>query len=202
MILCCTFPDHDSYFVLLKMSFFFFFFLLIRIALTETDKRRKRRLGSEDTCATDGLDLGFSTFGEEFGFDDHGLFGKNTFAQNFEDASFGDIDDGDSVFFRVGFGVFFSGLFRNEGPDAVEVDGRTMELVCGFVEVPHTDLTEVTGVILVHPDSVVVLTTSVTTTPRMLSMFANATITSLSVASVVTGVFLTSRHPVKENGVV
>jgi hypothetical protein len=45
-----------------------------------------------------------------------------------------------------------------------------MELVVGLVEVAHTDLTEVTRMVLVHVDTVMVLTTSKTTTTRMLSV--------------------------------
>jgi NCAIR mutase (PurE)-related protein len=46
----------------------------------------------------------------------------------------------------------------------VEVDGGLPEVVGLLVEVPHTDLTEVTGMVFVHVGPVVVLTTSQTTT--------------------------------------
>jgi hypothetical protein len=40
------------------------------------------------------------------------------------------------------------------------------------VEVAHTDLTEVTRMVLVHVDTVVMLTTSKTATTRMLSVLS------------------------------
>jgi hypothetical protein len=42
--------------------------------------------------------------------------------------------------------------------------------VAGQVEATHTDLTEVTGMVLVHVDTVVVLTSSKTTSSGMLAV--------------------------------
>ena len=52
----------------------------------------------------------------------------------------------------------------------VKVDNGAMELVVGLVEVAHTNFTKVTRMVLVHVDTVMVLTTSKTTTTRMLSV--------------------------------
>jgi hypothetical protein len=46
-----------------------------------------------------------------------------------------------------------------------------------FVEVSHTNLTEVTRVVFVHVCSVVVLTTGKTTTTGMLAVLAHTTVT-------------------------
>lgn len=59
----------------------------------------------------------------------------------------------------------------------VEVDRGLPELLVGLVEVPHTDLTEVTGVVLVEVGAVVVLTTGHTATTGMLTVLANTTVT-------------------------
>lgn len=59
----------------------------------------------------------------------------------------------------------------------VEVDCRLPELLLGLVEVPHTDLTEVTGVVLVEVGAVVVLTTGHTTTTGMLTVLSDTTVT-------------------------
>jgi len=53
------------------------------------------------------------------------------------------------------------------------------------VEVPHTDFTEVTGMVLVHVGAVVVLTTSKTTTTGMLAVLAYTTVTGGDVAATV-----------------
>jgi hypothetical protein len=64
-----------------------------------------------------------------------------------------------------------------DGTYLVEVDGGLPELLLGLVEVPHTDLTEVTGVVLVDVGTVVVLTTGHTTTTGALAVLADTTVT-------------------------
>jgi hypothetical protein len=59
----------------------------------------------------------------------------------------------------------------------VEVDGGLPELVLGLVEVSHTDLTEVTRMVLVEVGAVVVLTTSHATTTWMLAVLSYTTVT-------------------------
>ncbi len=49
----------------------------------------------------------------------------------------------------------------------------------------HTDLTEVTGMVLVDVRSVVVLTTGHTTTTRVLSVLADTTVTGRDVATAI-----------------
>lgn len=67
----------------------------------------------------------------------------------------------------------------------VEVDGGLPELLLGLVEVPHTDLTEVTRVVLVDVGTVVVLTTGHTATTRGLAVLADTTVTGGHVAAAV-----------------
>ena len=65
----------------------------------------------------------------------------------------------------------------------VEVDSGLPELLVGLVEVPHTDLSEVTWMVLVDVRSVMVLTTGKTTTTGMLPVFADTTVTGRDVAT-------------------
>lgn len=67
----------------------------------------------------------------------------------------------------------------------VEVDGGLPELLLGLVEVAHTDLTEVTGVVLVDVGTVVVLTTGHTTTTGALAVLADTTVTGGHMATAV-----------------
>lgn len=67
----------------------------------------------------------------------------------------------------------------------VEVDGGLPELLLGLVEVTHTNLTEVTGMVLVNVGTVVVLTTGHTTTTRGLAVLADTTVTGGNVAAAV-----------------
>ena len=62
------------------------------------------------------------------------------------------------------------------------------------VEVTHTDLTEVTWVVLVEVGTVVVETTGKTTTTWVLAVLANTTVTGRNVSTVLPGLVKTSRH--------
>jgi hypothetical protein len=67
----------------------------------------------------------------------------------------------------------------------VEVDGGLPELLLGLVEVTHTDLTEVTRMVLVDVGTVVVLTTGHTATTGGLAVLANSTVTGGHMAAAV-----------------
>lgn len=58
----------------------------------------------------------------------------------------------------------------------VEVDDWLPEVVLLLVEVSHTDLSEVTWMVFIHVGSVVVLTTSKTTTTRVLAVLSYTTL--------------------------
>lgn len=67
----------------------------------------------------------------------------------------------------------------------VEVDGGLPELLLGLVEVTHTNLTEVTGVVLVDVGAVVVLTTGHTATTGALAVLSDTTVTGGHMAAAV-----------------
>ena len=94
----------------------------------------------------------------------------------------------------------------------VEVDDGFPELVLELVEVTHTDLTavkgvrhlrvrktrriganlQVTGMVLVHVGSVVVLTTGKTTTTGMLAVLTDTTVTGRDITTLLTICLFTS----------
>jgi hypothetical protein len=117
---------------------------------------------------TSSLDLLLSTTRDELGADNDGLLGQATLGKNLVETVLKGIDDSD----LLGVLVLVADFLTNQGPDLVKVDNGTVELVVGLVEVSHTDLTEVTRMVLVHVDTVMMLTTSKTTTTRMLSVLA------------------------------
>jgi predicted transcriptional regulator len=86
---------------------------------------------------------------------------------------FEDIDNG-NLFSVL---VLFTNTFTGKSPDLVKVDNGTPVGVVLQVEVTHTDLTKVTRMVLIHVDTVMMLTTSKTTTTRMLSVLADTTVT-------------------------
>ena len=83
------------------------------------------------------------------------------------------------------------GLFRTY---LVKVDDGLPELVLELVEVPHTNLTEVTRVVLVDVGTVVVLTTGHTATTGRLAVLADTTFTGRDMATVLAGLGETGRH--------
>ena len=78
----------------------------------------------------------------------------------------------------LGVLVLLTNTFTGKSPDLVKVDNRTPVDVVLQVELTHTDLTKVTRMVFIHVDTVMMLTTSKTTTTRMLSVLTNTTVTS------------------------
>lgn len=119
------------------------------------------------------------------------------------------VDDGNDV--RVGSKALLLCL-GNKRPELVDVDDRAPVRVVGQVEVAHTNLTEVTGMVLVEVGTiklsvclssrmedkecapVMVLTTGETTTSGMLAVLADTTVTGRDVSAVLAGVGETGRH--------
>lgn len=66
----------------------------------------------------------------------------------------------------------FTVLLSNERPEFVEVEGWSEAVVAVQVEMSHTDLSEVAGMVFVEVNSVMVHATSVTTTSGMLTVLA------------------------------
>jgi len=76
----------------------------------------------------------------------------------------------------------------------IQVDNRLPEVVALLVEVSHTDLSKVTGMVLVHVGSVVMLSTSETATTWMLAVLAYTTVTGRDVSAVLAGLAQMGRH--------
>jgi len=94
----------------------------------------------------------FGDLTEKLGLDDNRLCGEEALSEDFEVSSLGDVDDWDSV---LVLGIEFSGLFGEEGPDSIDIDGGEVESVALEVEDSHALLTEVAGMVSVHGSSVV-----------------------------------------------
>lgn len=71
------------------------------------------------------------------------------------------------------------------GKYLVQVDRRLPELLVGLVEISHSDLTEVSRMVLVQVGAVVVLTTGHTATTGVLAVLANTTVTGLDMTAAV-----------------
>merc|ERR1719229_413366 len=165
-----------------------------RVSLDRANKMGHGRLLScQDTGSTHGLDLLLSTAREEASLHNHGLLGQNTLAENLEKSSSGTINNWSLL--GLG-GVLSPGLLRDKRPQLVQVDAGLVEVgVVGVdVEVPHSDLSEVPGVVLVKVDPVVVLTTGVSATSGVLPVLPDPAVAMGHVSSQLPGLLLGCGH--------
>merc|ERR1712203_835796 len=113
---------------------------------------------------------------EVSGFNNHGLFWKKAFTKNFVVTGLHTVDNRSrSVNFLC---IIDTCLLTDQGPEFIKVHRWTMILVHCFVEVEHTNFSEVTRMVFIEQCSVVMLTTSITTATWMLTVLTNTTVTS------------------------
>uniref|UniRef100_A0A6N2L8U3 Uncharacterized protein n=1 Tax=Salix viminalis TaxID=40686 RepID=A0A6N2L8U3_SALVM len=78
--------------------------------------------------------------------------------------------------------------------EQAELDNGRVELVAELVEVTHTNLTEVTRVVFVKEDPVVVHTSCISTTSRVFPVLSNSTMTCAHVTSLLPVLLEASSH--------
>ena len=150
------------------------------------------RLRDEQTRTTGGLDFLFRQSGEEFRLDNDGNVDLSV-SEELEVSSLYQIDDGGlSSSVLSGLVVSLSG----DAEDLVEVDRGAVGSVLENVELTHTDLTKVTRVIFIHKNSVVVLSSGVTSTTGMLSVLSDTSVTGGDVSSLLAVLMGSGRHDV------
>lgn len=106
-----------------------------------------------------------------------------------EETSSGAVNDGGLLVISSVLGPC---LLGDEAPQLVKVDAGLDQVgVVGVdVEVPHADLAKVSGMVFVKVDSVVMLTSSVSTTSGMLPVLANPSVSVRHVTSQLPGLLL------------
>merc|ERR1719219_3385243 len=150
-------------------------------------------LSSQDARSSNSLDLLFGLEGEETSLHDDWLLGESSLAENLEKSSPGAVDNRCLGSLSS---ILHPGLFRDKGPQLVNVDAWLVQVgVVGVdVEVPHTDLSEISGMVFVEVDSVVVLSTSVSATSGVLPMLPDPTMSVGDMASQLAGLLLSCGH--------
>lgn len=142
---------------------------------------------------SNGFYLLLSELGNVAGLDDDWDIRKPSLSKDLGVAEGQKVDDWGNITGLLGE-VLLAGLGRDEGPELVEVDDGIPEVVLLLVEVPHTDFTEVTGMVPVEIGPVVVLTTSHTTTTGMLPVLAHTSVTGRDVTTVLSCFGESGRH--------
>ena len=140
-------------------------------------KKRKKKdfffsnsLSLELNEAADGLELLLGQLGDVAGADDAGG-GDDAVAEELGLAVREEVDDGELTALLEG------GRVGDQLGELVQVDGGLPGGVGLLVVVAHAELAEVSGVILVEVDSVVVHATGVTATRGMLLVLADTAVT-------------------------
>merc|ERR1712212_172353 len=166
---------------------------LMKLRLQVLEKSVGHQFVLDDyTGTTSFFDLLLSRSSEVPCFHNHWLFWQETFTKNLVVTSLNTIDNRSRTFRLLR--IISTCLFTDQRPEFIEVDCWTVIFVHRLVVVEHTDLSEVTGMVFVEQGTVVMLTTSLTTSTGMFSMFTNTTMTSTFVSSLLAVLVESSSH--------
>ena len=147
-------------------------------------------LSSENNGTTSFIDLLLSSLRNKLRLHHKRLaLRQMPFPQNLEEPVLRHIDHRHLILAGLGLDVL-----GDERPEPVEVDDGAVELVAELVEVPHTNFTEVTGMVLVEEDPVVVHSSGVTTTSGMLSVLSDTTVSGADVTTLLPVLLESRRH--------
>ncbi len=149
------------------------------------------RLGLDDDNSSSSLDFLFCPSRDESSLNDDRFLRDSSFSEQLEVSQRCQVENRRLISELAALKIR-SDLWCEERVQTIQVDGRPR--LSQIVEISHTNLSEVTRMVLIHVDTVVVLTSGQTTTTRMLSVFSYTTVTGRDVASVLPGVAQVRRH--------
>ncbi|KAG8500153.1 hypothetical protein CXB51_004461 [Gossypium anomalum] len=144
-----------------------------------SNKTKNPNLSGEHNSTTSLLNFLLGGLRHQLSLDDHRLIlRQNTFSEDFKVPELCHVDHRSRILGGLGFHVL-----RDKRPELVDVDDGAMELVTEPVEVPHTNLTEITRMVFVEEDPVVMHASSVTATPGVLPVLPDTTVTGAHMAA-------------------
>lgn len=152
-----------------------------------------RFLSDELNNAASFLDLLLSERADETGANNNRDLRKKALAEDLAVAGSKSVDDRGSRC-RGSREVLVALLSRDQRPQLIKVENGAPLAVLQQVELAHTELTEITRMVLVEVSTVVVLATSHTTTTGILSVLANTTVSGRDVTARLPCLGETSRH--------
>jgi hypothetical protein len=137
-------------------------------------------LSDKLNSSTGLLDFPLCQLADKFGLDNYRLLWQLTFSQNLEVTVLSNVNN------RGTSGILCcseASFLADEAPELIQVYDRAEILIFAQVEVTHTNLSEETRMVFVHHNTVVMLSTGVTTATWMLAVLANTAMASTDVAS-------------------
>ncbi|KAL8037767.1 hypothetical protein ABFS82_11G059700 [Erythranthe guttata] len=147
-------------------------------------------LSSKNNSTSGFLDLLLGDLGDELRLHDQRLvLRQESLAQNLEVSELGDVDHRRVVLCRL-----VPDILWNHRPELLDVDNGAVELVSELVEVAHTDLPEVSGMVLVEEDAVVVHASGVSSASGMLAVLSDTAVSGADVASLLPVLPQAGRH--------
>jgi hypothetical protein len=171
-------------------------FLVLAAERPETRTRAINRetstepLSGEHHSAASLLDLLLSKLGEELRLHDERLRREVALPEHLEKPMLRDVQQRRR---RIA-ADFLPHCLGHERPELVDVDERAEEFVLGLVEVPHSDLSEVSRMVFVEENSMVVQSSGVSSSSGMLSVFADSPMPSTNMASLFSVLLQPRRH--------
>ena len=148
-----------------------------------------RFLGDEDDGTTGLADLLLSLLADPAGLDDAGGL-EATVTEELGVSVGKEVDDGDGTTLLGLVGL----LLLDELGHVGQVHGGLPGGVGLLVEVTHTELTEVSGMVLIHVDAVVVLSSGVTASRGMLLVLTDTSVTIEGGTALVTALLEAGGH--------
>lgn len=145
--------------------------------------------GSQQDCTSSLLDLLLGQLGNKLGLDYDRLRGQLTLAQDLKVPKLGNVYERGTVGGGLGLNIL-----RNQRPQLFNINYGAVIVIPELVEMPHTDLTEVAGMVLVKENTVVVHTSSITPTTWMLPVLADTSMPCANVPSLLPVLLQSSSH--------
>lgn len=163
--------------------------------LLQVQTRSIDSLSNQQACTSGFLDLLFCQLGEEFCLDNN----RNS-----------DLSISKELEVSLGYKVDHRGLaasvlcclintLTGNIEQFVDIDGRSEVSVSQQVKLAHTDLSEITRMVFIHHNTVMVLATSITATTWMLTVLSDTTVSGGNVSSLFAVLVGVGRHDLLRN---
>ena len=142
-------------------------------------------LGDENARTSGSFDLLLGLFAEELGLDDNRDGRKRPVSENLVKSSLGHVNDG-SFSAVLSSLCLLSDVLGDESPQFGKVESRSERDITLEMKVSHTDLSEVTRMVLIEQNTMMMLSSRVSSSTWMLSVLSDTSVSRGHVSSLLT----------------